>query len=471
MTPRRRWGQLRPVPVAGDTDGRADALRDYDRILYSSAWRRLTGVTQVVSPQDDYIYHDRAMHSLKVAQVGQRIAEALLRQTRNLDKIINPAVVGAAGMAHDLGHPPFGHAAEKELQKVLDGEVGRSGAEIHQPVPHLNDSFEGNAQTFRIVAAISFRKSTQDGAGLNLSFRTLGALLKYPWERQNRPPEMRNDKWSVYATERDTFEITRSRLERQGAWTAERSIEAEIMDWADDVTYAVHDVEDFFRAGLLPLSELALHDETWDDFLGFTEERVREALGAEYDDKTFKEVSNLIIRPRLPRGLYTGAKQQRYELHGWASRTITDLTPVKSRRGTGLAVTVDGVSIPIRLRHIAEVLKKIVGWSVIVRPNLASTQHGQRKVIRELYFDLFTMTHTAVHSTSLRDRNKLPSRLADYYHLLQKGQAETAGTTQTAISRAVVDFIASLTDTQATLLHQRINGNTVRGLSPQWLSL
>ena len=129
------------------TEGwRTPQQREMDGILYSSAWRRLRGVTQVMPITGGVSKtHDRMTHSLKVAQVGMRFAQYLRFNNENSELII-PEAVYVAGMAHDLGHPPFGHIAENELQRILTRETYKW---------RLADSFEGNAQTFRIVTALA----------------------------------------------------------------------------------------------------------------------------------------------------------------------------------------------------------------------------------------------------------------------------------------------------------------------------
>src|SRR5438132_321620 len=112
-----RADRFYPAPV-GDAEGRTPFQRDHDRVLYSSAFRRLAGVTQVVGTDEGFIFHNRLTHSLKVAQLGRRITEKLQRNQAQLAANLDAEVVEAAGLAHDLGHPPFGHVAESALQAL-----------------------------------------------------------------------------------------------------------------------------------------------------------------------------------------------------------------------------------------------------------------------------------------------------------------------------------------------------------------
>ena len=221
---------------------RSEAQRDRDRILYSSAFLRLGHVTQVAPPEVGHTFHSRLTHSLKVAQVARGLAQRLqaLRARGQLDPnagrlvdALDQDATEAAALAHDLGHPPFGHLAERVLQRQSSsGEA----------------SFEGNAQSFRIVTRLALR--SVDIPGLNLTRRTLNGLLKYPWLRAEEPIE-RAEKWGAYDGDEDYFNWV-----REGAKKDTRTLEAELMDWADDVTYAVHDMDDFHRAGLVPLDRL-----------------------------------------------------------------------------------------------------------------------------------------------------------------------------------------------------------------------
>ena len=158
-----------------DDDQRDPGQRDRDRILYTSAFRRLAGITQVAAPSEPYAVHNRLTHSLEVAQIGRRLAERLLAEAEALRldvSNLNPDVVEAAALAHDLGHPPFGHIAEDELDHLV--RVASSG----------NDDLEGfggNAQSFRIVTYLAVRH--ERFPGLNLTAATLDAILKYPWLR------------------------------------------------------------------------------------------------------------------------------------------------------------------------------------------------------------------------------------------------------------------------------------------------
>src|SRR5207244_1436979 len=144
----------RRIEEASDaSDRRTPSERDRDRILYSSAFRRLGSVTQVVGSAEVELFHNRLTHSLKVAQVGRRLAERLVRSSDEAIQEraggIDPDVVEAACLAHDLGHPPFGHHGEQALQGKLRN--------------YAKETFEGNAQTFRVVTKLAIRTADHPG--------------------------------------------------------------------------------------------------------------------------------------------------------------------------------------------------------------------------------------------------------------------------------------------------------------------
>src|SRR5690349_12967676 len=224
---------------------------DRDRITGSPFFARLGGVTQVVSASGSGLLHNRLTHSLKVAQVARAIVERLTASAEvvpALDKLggCDPDVVEAAGLAHDLGHPPFGHLGEQVLDRLARERFG------------LEDGFEGNAQSLRIVTTTDVRGPA--GTGLDLTAAVRAALLKYPWTRFDHPaphprhaavpprgageppdsPGSGSAKFSAYRTELD--DLLQARAPFSGVLGETRqTVEAAVMDTADDVAYAIHD--------------------------------------------------------------------------------------------------------------------------------------------------------------------------------------------------------------------------------------
>ena len=404
-------------------DQRADFERDRDRILYSSAFRRLSGITQIVRAGEADVFHTTQQHTIKVAQVGRRLPQNCIHAQRDLAEVlgVHAEVVEAACLAHDLGHPPFGHVGEHLLDTLV--------REANEP-----DGFEGNAQSFRILAKLAVR--FVECNGLDLTRAVLAACLKYPWLRDPNDAG-RSKKWGAYGTEKDDFEFARQ-LFSHSAKTAE----ADLMDWADDITYSVHDLEDFHRCGVLPWHRILEGDqsdqiiqralENWYARPVDAEGRLREAF-RNLNAFLKGSFAQLINEP------YDGSVHQRQQLRTMTSRLIgryIRAARLKEPDGNG-----NSVSIPEDEADEVLILKQITRDYIINNPALAAQQKGQERILQSLFECLF-------EDSQNEPPKYLPIRLR---YLWDIDGAQTP-------ARFVSDCIASLTEGEAVALHGRLHG-------------
>jgi len=392
--------------------------RDRDRILYSSAFQRLGGVTQVTAPEPGHAFHTRLTHSLKVAQVARACARMLKKQdlTGTAAQVVaslDPEAVEASALAHDLGHPPFGHIAEERLEA---NAVDAGG-------------FEGNAQSFRILTRLAVQ--ARNPRGLNLTRHTLNGVLKYPWARA----EAGGKKWGLYDDDITAFEWV-----REDSATNEPSLGARLMDWADDLTYAVHDVDDFYRAGLIPLDRLAAGEAEVERFRSRLIE-TRQADSESDADTLVEALSDALSLFKINEA-YSGTEDQRIALRGFGSRLIgryVDAVEVRDPGTPGRAV----LMIDEKLVQQVRALKAATWLYVVRRPSLAVIQHGQRLMIDRLFEWYYQATAPG------GDARLLPPA---YQERLSPGASSADR------MRLVADLIASLSEQAAVELHRRLGG-------------
>jgi len=401
-------------PKRVDAPERTPFERDRARVVHAAASRRLAAKTQVVGPQSDDFVRNRLTHSLEVAQVARDLARALG---------CDPDLAETAALAHDLGHPPFGHNGERVLA-ALSAECG---------------GFEGNAQTLRILTRLEAKTLADDGrsVGLNLTRATLDACTKYPWARSvaSPPQGVHADgsprvvvKFGVYDDDLPVFDWM-----RPSAAGPRRCVEAQVMDLADDVAYSVHDIEDGVVAGRIDLSRLD-REAVWATVRGWY-------LPDATDDELDGVLDGLVAIEAWPEAPYDGSRRSLAALKNLTSDVIGRfcgaVQAATFSAGSGPFVRYQSdLVVPALARLEMGVLKGIAAHYVMQADDRVQAMVRQRELMAEL-----------VQSLADRGPDALERAFADDWH----AAADDGGR-----RRVVIDQVASLTDASALAWHTRL---------------
>lgn len=418
-----RW-----APEPDKRPGRTAFQRDRARVLHSSALRRLAGKTQVVTPGTrnqawDASPRTRLTHSLECAQVGRELGAALG---------CDPDLAEAACLAHDMGHPPFGHNGEQALNDFAKDCGG----------------FEGNAQSLRLLTRIEpkrfvHRTATPADAGagsgelvsvgLNLTRAVLDAATKYPWPRGGHPTDPDSVKFGVYEDDLPVFEWA-----REGAPAYRKCFEAQVMDWSDDVAYSVHDFEDGLHAGHIDPNLLLAEPERTDIW--------RVAIGRYVPEDTEPQelaeaLDRLIDQEWWPHH-YDGSAVAQGRLKDATSQLIGRFClaaegATRQAYGSGrLTRYAAELVVPRAARNECAVLKAVADRYVMQRSEQEALRADQRIVLAELAEAL-----TA----------RAPESLDPQFRALFDAAPDDR-----ARKRVIVDQLASLTDDSARTLHTQL---------------
>ncbi len=373
--------------------GRTPFQRDRARVLHSAALRRLAGKTQVVVAGEDDFPRTRLTHSLECAQIGREMGAALGA---------DPDLIDAACLAHDLGHPPFGHNGEVALDEIASAAGG----------------FEGNAQSLRLLTRLEVKVA---GAGLNLTRAALDAACKYPWPRREGTA-----KFGVYADDAPVF-----RWLRTGAPDRVRSSEAQVMDWADDVAYSVHDYEDGVHAGQIDPARIDA-----DAVVAAARDAYLPAVEA---DTLHAAWTGLTRHPGWLRR-YDGGPGDTAALKDLTSRLIgrfcsAAIDATQAAHDGPLTRYAADLVVPDRVRTESALLKAVALDLVMRTPHRVALQGRQRELLAELAAAI------ADQAPGSLDRLLRPAWAA----------ADDAGKL-----RVVADQVAGLTDASALAWHARL---------------
>ena len=382
--------------------GRTEFARDRARIIHSFALRRLAAKTQVAVPWATDFPRTRLSHSLECAQVGRELGAALGA---------DPDLMEGACLAHDIGHPPFGHNGEDALNLIAQSCGG----------------FEGNAQSLRLLIRLEAKTVLPDGKsiGLNLTRASLDAATKYPWTRA-----VNAKKFGVYEDDLEIFNWYRA-----GVDSGKSSMEAQIMDWSDDIAYSVHDLEDSLVSGQIKLDQLSddlpkLFTVAKQMYLDdITESEMQSALNS---------LQKLSCWPRY----YDGTHRSLARLKDLASQLIGRFAQAaevatQEKYGDGDLTRYNAnLVVPRAQRVEVALLKSMAGHYVINATDSQIRYAEQQKILTQLVEAILASAPDTLESFFLQD--------------WQRAQTDQARL------RVVIDQVASLTDPGALTLHNRL---------------
>jgi dGTPase len=429
-----RWYE---EPPTSPKDHRHATERDRDRILHSSAFRRLQGKTQVFGIGQADFYRTRLTHSIETAQIAKGIANNMLAENPALGRCLTPELVEAAALAHDLGHPPFGHAGEQTLDACLRGisrKAHMSGKKVLR--------FEGNAQTFHILVAAEPKSPAYPG--LNLTRATLASVMKYPYEQ-----DIKNDKF-IFTSDAKMARWTLQNggprlLQRQSLANPPRtSLACQILDWADDCAYSVHDVEDALQAQFLRSGDL--------EDAGFARR-----VHMHYEQTCASEGAPLLNRLEIREQMRNLAKKihppesgdERAHRKAVLRDILNDLITCVSVTRLAGSTRSDfswRLVVPDEQRILSLLCKSIIWEAVITDPRVAAMSTKGKEILHDL-FDLLLGELVEKKNVALFPR---------YYRPIIE---ESMGKGELEAARGVCNFLALLTDMDALRLHSLLRGS------------
>jgi dGTPase len=376
--------------------------RDRARVLHSLSLRRLATKTQVLTAAQHDFPRSRLTHTLEVAQIAREIGFALGA---------DPDLVETAALTHDVGHPPFGHNGETALNE-LAADIG---------------GFEGNAQSFRVLTRLETKvMDDQRSFGLNLTRATLDAASKYPWFSSEGLL-----KFGAYQVDSDIFNWVRS-----GILDKKVCFEAQVMDFADDVAYSVHDVEDAIHAGHI---DLALLREPSEQRL-IVDECLERYLPQSTSDELLAAFNRIINLPHWPK-TFNGSRNSVTQLKQISSTLIGRFVgaaelATKKQFGNQITRYSGDLVVPTEIKAEVAVLKTLAVAYVMQRAAMAIQYAQQRELLAELFHALTQAGPDAL----------------DPIHQ----EAFLASGSDSERKRVLVDQVANLTDVTAVQWHQRL---------------
>jgi dGTPase len=382
--------------------GRTEFMRDRARVIHSAALRRLAAKTQVAVPWENDFQRTRLSHSLECAQIGRELGESLGA---------DPDLQDTACLAHDLGHPPFGHNGEEALASIAADFGG----------------FEGNAQSFRLLVRLEAKTVDSDGksVGLNLTRASLDGATKYPWPRSQNPR-----KFGVYDDDVETFNWM-----RKGAPVDKKCIEAQIMDWSDDCAYSVHDLEDAIFANQISVKNFDTDFEEL--YTVMVRDYGSDATQQEAID-AHKRLSALSAWPHY----YDGTHRSLARLKDSTSQLIgrfvlaAELETRKIHGDGPLSRYSADLEIPREQIIEVDFLKAIAGHYLINAAHSQDRYAKQQLIVSELVEMLRARAPQELDSFFLKSWNEAGDEIARM--------------------RVIIDQVAALTDPGAYALHARL---------------